>query len=139
MSPDGPGEAWGIAASARLLLAADRTPELKPAPSATAQAKIDAWLASALAKGGKEFEDNLNLAETAGSTDSNVSEIARFLLHRPDRTFEWMHIWGPPEHDETWYARMRADPAVKAVVETFIRDMLAARTRRLPGGLRHRG
>ena len=124
VSPDGPGEVWGISASARLLLAADRTPELKPAPSATAQAKIDTWLASELAKGGKEFEDNLNLAEAAGSTDSNVSEIARFILHRPDRTFGWMDIWGPPEHDEAWYARMRADPAVKAVVETFIRDVL---------------
>jgi hypothetical protein len=124
LSPDGPGEVWGIAASARLLLAADRKPELKPAPSAAAQAKIDAWLASELAKGGKAFEDNLNLAEAAGSTDSNVSEIARFLLHRPDRTFEWMHIWGPPEHDEAWYARMRADPAVKAIVEIFIRDVL---------------
>lgn len=124
VSPDGPGEVWGIAASARLLLAADRTPELKPAPSATAQAKIDAWLASELAKGGKEFEDNLNLAEAGGSTDSNVSEIARFLLHRPDRTFGWMHIWGPPERDEAWYTRMRADPAVKVLVETFIRDVL---------------
>lgn len=124
VSPDGPGEAWGLAASARLLLAADRTPELKPSPSLTAQAKIDAWLASELTKGGKEFEDNLNLAEAAGSTESNVSEVARFLLHRPDRRFEWMHIWGPPEHDEAWYARMRADPSVKAVVETFISDML---------------
>ena len=125
VAPDGPGEAWGIAASARLLLAADRTPELKPAPSGTAQAKIDAWLASELAKGGKEFEDNLNLAEAAGSTDSNVSEIARFLLHRPHRSVGWINNnWGPPEHDEAWYARMRADPAVKAVVENFIRDVL---------------
>ena len=124
VSPDGPGEAWGIAASARLLFAAERKPELKPTPSAAAQAKIDAWLASELAKGGKEFENNLSLAEAAGSTDSNVSEIARFLLHRPDRTFGWMHIWGPPEHDEAWYSRMRADPAVKAVIETFIRDVL---------------
>ena len=124
VSPDGPGEVWGIAASARLLLAADRKPELKPTSSAAAQAKIDVWLASELANGGKAFEDNLNLAEAAGSTDSNISEIARFLHHRPDHTFRWMHIWGPPEHDEAWYARMRADPAVKAVVETFIRDVL---------------
>lgn len=124
MAPDGPGLAWGVAASARLLRASDRTPELKPTPSATAQTKIDAWLASELAKGGKEFEDNLNLAKAAGSPDSNVSEIARFLLHRPGRTFEWMHVWGPPEQDETWYTRMLADPAVKAVVETFIRDVL---------------
>ncbi|WP_279360071.1 hypothetical protein [Methylobacterium indicum] len=124
VSPDGPGEAWGIAASARLLLAGERKPELKPTPSAAAQAKIDAWLAYELAKGGKAFENNLSLAAAAGSTDSNVSEIARFLVHRPDHTFGWMHIWGPPEHDEAWYGRMRADPAVKAVIGTFIRDVL---------------
>jgi len=124
LSPDGPDQAWGVAASIRLLRAADRTPELKPAPSATAQANIDAWLASDLAKGGKEFEDNLNLAKAAGSPDSNVSEIARFLLHCPERTFAWMHDWGPPEHDQTWYTRMLADPAVKAVVETFICEVL---------------
>lgn len=124
VSPDGPGEVWGIAASARLLLAADRTPELKPTPSASAQANIDAWLASELANGGKEFEDNLKLAEAAGSTDSNVSEIARFLLHRPYPKSGFFPTWGPPEHDDQWYARMRADPAVKAVVETFIRDVL---------------
>ena len=41
---------------------------------------MDAWLAGELAKGGKAFEDNLNPAEAAGSTDSNVSEIAHFLL-----------------------------------------------------------
>lgn len=124
VSRDGPGEAWGAAASARLLLAIDRMPELKPEPSTAAQAKIDVWLVGELAKGGKEFERNLSLADAAGSADSNVSEVARFLLHRPDRSFEWMHMWGPPEHDEVWYARMRADPEVKAVVETFIREVL---------------
>jgi hypothetical protein len=74
VSPDGPGEAWGVAASARMLLAVDRTPELKPEPSLAAQAKIDAWLAAELAKGGQVFDSNLRLAEAAGSADSNVSE-----------------------------------------------------------------
>lgn len=124
VSPDGPGEVWGVAASARLLLAADRTPELKPEPSPAAQAKINAWLASELGKGGKDFEANLDLAAAAGSADSNAAEVARFLLHRPDRSFGGLHMWGPPEHDESWYARMRADPSVKAIVETFIRDVL---------------
>jgi hypothetical protein len=124
VSPNGPGEIWGGATSARLLLALDRAPELKPEPSTTAQAKIDAWLAAELAKGGKDFEGNLNLAEAAGSAHSNVSEVARFLLHRPDRSFGGMHLWGPLEHDEAWYARMRADPEVKVVMETFIRDVL---------------
>jgi len=124
VSPDGPGEGWGVAASARMLLGTDRTPELKPKPSALAQTKIDAWLAAELSKGGKAFVANLRLAEAAGSADSNASEVARFLLHRPDRRFGWMHFWGAPERDEAWYARMRADPAVKGVVENFIREVL---------------
>lgn len=114
----------GVATTARLLLASERTPELKPTPSATSQTKIDAWLAGELKQGGKAFESNLNLASAAGSKDSNVSEIARFLLHRPARRFGWMHIWEPPDRDEAWYARMRTDPAVKTIVETFIRDVL---------------
>jgi hypothetical protein len=124
LSPEGPGETWGAATSARLLLAIERTPELKPEPSPMARAKINAWLGAELAKGGKEFEGNLKLAKAAGSADSNVSETARFLLNRPNSSFEWMHMWGPPGHDEVWYARMRGDPEVKAVVETFIRDVL---------------
>jgi hypothetical protein len=124
VSPNGPGEIWGGATSARLLHALDRSPELKPEPSIAAQAKIDAWLAIELAKGGKEFESNLNFAGAAGSAQSNVSEVARFLLHRPDRSFGGMHQWGPLEQDEAWYARMRSDPKVKAVMETFIREVL---------------
>lgn len=121
---DGPDEAWGIAASARLLLAVDRTPELKPEPLPFAQAKIDVWLAVELAKGGKAFEANLQLAAAAGSSDSNVAEVARFLLHRPDHNFGGMHKWGPLERDDAWYGRMRADAGAKVVVETFIRDLL---------------
>ncbi len=126
VSPDGPDEAWGIAASARLLLAVDRTPELKPEPSPLAWAKVDAWLAAELANRGKDFEANLQLAAAAGSTDSNVAEVARFLLnrHQRHRNFGGMDMWGPPERDDAWYERVRADAGVKAVVDTFIRDVL---------------
>lgn len=123
-SPDGPGEAWGVAASARLLYALDRTPELRPKLSAIVQAKIDAWLTEAVCKGGKEFERNLRFAETVGSSSSNIAEVARFLLHRPDQSFGGLLVWGEPEHPETWYKRMQADQSVRMVVETFIRDHL---------------
>lgn len=123
-SPDGPDEAWGVAASARLLYALDRTPELRPKLSADVQAKIDAWLIDAVCMGGKEFERNLRLAESVGSSASNIAEVARFLLHRPDRSFGGHMVWGEPAHPETWYERMRADELVKGVVETFIRDVL---------------
>lgn len=123
-SPDGPGEAWGVAVSARLLYALDRTPELRPKPSAAVQAKIDEWLIDAVCGDGKEFELNLRLAESVGSNASNVAEVARFLLHRPDRSFGGIMVWGAPTHLEAWYERMRADASVRTVVETFIRDVL---------------
>jgi len=124
LSPDGPGKAWGVAASARLIAAADQSPDLKPEPSPGAQAEIDAWIAAELAKGGKAFESNLDVAAAAGSADSNVSEVARFLLHRPDRAFGDMHQWGPPEHDEVWYERMHADAAIKPLIERYIQDVM---------------
>lgn len=123
-SIDEPDAAWGVAASARLLYALDRTPELRPRPSADAQAKIDAWLIDVVCKGGKEFERNLKLAESVGSCSCNIAEVARFLLHRPDRSFGGLTVWGEPARPETWYERMRADKSVRVVVETFIRDIL---------------
>lgn len=123
-SPDGPDEAWGVAASARLLYALDRTPELRPKLSADVQGKIDAWLIDAVCKGGKEFEHNLRLAQSVGSSASNLAEVARFLLHRPDRSFGMFMTWGAPAHPETWHERMRADETVRVVVETFIRNVL---------------
>ena len=123
-SPNGPDEAWGVAASARLLYALDRTSDLRPKPSAAVQAKLDAWLTYAVCSGGKEFERNLRLAESVGSSSSNVAEVARFLLHRPDRSFGGLTVWDPPKHSEAWYERMRADESVRVVVETFIREVL---------------
>lgn len=122
---DAPGEVWGLATSARMLLAMNRVPELKPEPSHTAQQKLDSWLANKLAKGGKDFEPNLELAAAAGSRGCNAAEMARFLLHKPERSgFGWMHSWAPPERDEAWYARMRADETIKPIVETFVREVL---------------
>lgn len=124
VSLDDSGNAWGVAAAVRLIAAADRNQDLKPNPAPAAQAAIDAWLSSELAKHGKDFEANLNLAAAAGSVASNVSEAARFLLHRPDTDFGAMHIWGAPIHDESWYARLRADPDVRTLVETFVVEVL---------------
>ena len=134
VSPDGPGEAWGVAASARLLLAAARRTELKPTPSAAAAAKIDVWLAARLAEGGKEFESNLQLAAAAGSAGSNPAEFARYVLHRPDKSFGGMMMWGAPAHDDAWYARMHADPVVKSLLETFIREVLPTERDDYPTG-----
>ncbi|MFC0349862.1 nSTAND3 domain-containing NTPase [Undibacterium danionis] len=124
MSSNNTEGTWGIAASARLLRATDRTPELRPKISSENQKKIDSWIAIELAKGGRALETNLELAASVGSSQSDVSEVARFLLHRQDNRFGYMHIWRPLHQDETWYANMRANPAVKALLQEFIVEVL---------------
>lgn len=121
---NGLGDAWGAAIAARILHAADRVPDLKPSVSDEAQVRIDTWLESELRRGGKALEESLGLAASAGSTRCNLAEVARFLLHRPDTSFPGFSIWGAPEHDESWYVRMRTDPAVKSLIESFICDLL---------------
>lgn len=121
---DGPDEDWGTATAAKIIAASVLHPEFKLAPSEEAQVNVDAWLAKALQTSGKYFENNLKLAAAAGSSRSTVSEVARYLMHRPDRSWPNMMAWGPQEHDASWYAHIRADPATKPLVETFIRDVL---------------
>jgi len=122
---EGSATEWGVAAAARLVAAASKVPGLKFDPQPEAHEKIDAWLAKQVTGFGKEFMANLKLAETAGSAASAVSEVARYLLHRPDRSFGGLSLWGSPNHDESWYARLRSDAAVRPMIETFIRDVLS--------------
>lgn len=123
-SLDGPDKQWGIAASARLLYSLDRTRDLRPQVPIATQASIDAWLTDLVPKGGEEFEHNLRLAGSIGSSTCNVAEVARFLLNRRDDSLRSLLTWCEPEHAEDWYSRMRADQLVKEVVEKFIRDVL---------------
>lgn len=117
-------EAWAPSTASRILRAADKVPELKPSVTPSTQETIDAWLAQQLPKGGSGFEDSLELGAAAGSADSNVAEAARFLLHRPDLSFPSFDDWGAPERSDAWYARLKADPAVGALIETFIVEVL---------------
>lgn len=122
VSDDGPGADWGAGASARILaVARERFGVL---PGAAAATRIDGWLEARLLEGGSEFEAHIDLAAKAGSQASNGSELARFLRHRPDKTFGGFDSWGPPGHPETWYAARAADPATREILGTFVRDTL---------------
>ncbi|MBC9114606.1 hypothetical protein [Stenotrophomonas maltophilia] len=123
-SVEGPGEEWGIGASARLLFSLTATPDLRPKLSANVQGKIDAWLTELVCSGGREFERNLRLAKVVGSRHCNVAEVSRFLLHRPDESFGGIMTWGAPPRQQDWYDRLRGDESVRVVVETFIREVL---------------
>lgn len=66
----------------------------------------------------------MRLAAAAGSPDSNVAELSRYLLNRPDSSFIGFDVWERPDHDEQWYARLGKDPAVAALARRFIADAL---------------
>lgn len=118
-------EESGIAVAAEIVGAAKKEIDLAFVPSKIAQAAIDAWLGAMLAIPGRDLKPKLTLAAVIGSTDSVESEIARWLLHRPRRkSFAFMMDWGPPQKDAEWYARMRAAPVTKPLIERFLREDL---------------
>jgi hypothetical protein len=121
---DAPGTSWGIAAAAQLVLAAANHPSLKLKLSDLAQQALDVWTAAQALKGGKDADEYLKLAAAVASPESTVGEIARWLYHRPDRSFGGFMHWGAPDRDAAWYERMSADPAVKQALEIFIREVM---------------
>ncbi len=122
VSDAGPGAEWGAGAAARML--AHSSGQFGIKPNDDAATKIDTWLEARLVEGGKEFEIHLELAARAGSPASNGAEIARFLLHRPDKSFAGMASWGRPEQSTDWYQARINNPSTKPLVETFIRTIL---------------
>ena len=122
VSDSGPGTEWGAGTAARMLANAGEKFSVKVSNGAAA--KIDAWLEARLVDGGKAFETHLELAARAGSAASNVAETARFLLHRPDRSFSGMFSWERPELSLDWYHARKDDASTKPLVEKFIRLVL---------------
>ena len=120
----------GKAAAAAILAAVNKKSDLGIAPSQQSAARVDSWVAARLTERGHDFEMSLKLAAAAGSSSSNVSELARYLLNREQHTttpgFDRIERWERPDRDEDWYSRMRSDPAIRPLVETFIRDVLPA-------------
>lgn len=124
VSPGSPHPDWGAGAAAKITAAARAKFGPTFAPTDAAAAKIDAWLAARLLEPGNTFERDLQLASAAGSESSQPSELARWLLHRPDGRFGFFHRWGAPERDDAWYAAMKDDPAVAGVCRRFVREMM---------------
>lgn len=118
-----PDPDWGLATAARIVAAA-RAKDLALSLSPHAVQKIDGWLVKQLTSEEKTFKTDLELAAAVGSPDCDVAELARWLMHRPDRSFPGFMDWGLPGQDDEWYARLRANSAVKAVLTRFIRDIV---------------
>ncbi|MBP1884984.1 hypothetical protein [Sinorhizobium mexicanum] len=117
---------WGIETAVEIMrLAGQRLKSGKPRIGNSHQARIDAWLEHGMADlAERALNARLDLAASVGSSRSNLSELGRWLKHRRDHTFKSLLAWKEPDRDGAWYARMRSDPHVKAVLEQFIRTTL---------------
>jgi hypothetical protein len=124
VSIDEPDGTWGTAGAMRLVAATDRVPNLRPTLSPNTQTRIDTWVEQELPRGGQGFDAKLRLAAAAGSDASAVSEVARFLLHRPGTDLMDLSNWEPPPRDPNWYARLRAHPGVRPLLEAFIAQVM---------------
>jgi hypothetical protein len=122
VSEDGPGAEWGRGAAARTLAVVRDKYGVNP--SGVAADSIDGWVDTLLASGGTDFGADLRIAAEAGSANCNGAELARFLRHRPDKTFGGFDCWGRPAHSEEWYRERFENPATKPILERFVRDVL---------------
>lgn len=123
---------WGVETASRIILSLGSLGQPLPSPASNAQGRIDNWLSVALLRDGEQFQEYLRIAKAAGSANSNVSEVARYLLNRPDKSFGGLHMWGPLERDDTWYTRLREDPATTVIIKRYLEDYLPLRGDHLP-------
>lgn len=135
-SEDGPDQTWGTGVAVRLIAAVgSKLSELNFSPSVAAQVQIDTWLATQADCIGTELEANLRFAAAAGSKESTVSELARFLLHRPESGIMGWSYWKAPERDVAWYTRLREAPSTGPLLDAFVRHVLPAMRVRYPRSL----
>ncbi len=125
-----PGGDWPIETATRCLprcaaLAKTFEDGLTFAPPAEAVEAIDRWIDKGLVEPGARFADLLELAAEAGSPACIAAETARFLLRRVQRGGEHFNDqWTPWEIDEAWRERMEGRPAVRTIIDRFIRERL---------------
>lgn len=117
------GPPWGRETAAQLLAAAGRAGFPVSLPAAD-QATLDAWLADACAHAGRnELSDRLHLAAGIASPGHPVREIAAFLMRR-GKGFGGLLSWEDPNHPDSWYEALAADPVTAGICEAFVRHGL---------------
>ena len=118
------GGSWGVDTAADIMRQSQRIADLTPRLARGDQDRVDSYVEGKLDSEGRELDQAVTLAAAIGSPRSNLSEFARWLDHRPDRSFPGMIHWGRPERDATWNKRIRDDPAVRTMAERFVRTVL---------------
>ncbi|WP_212733117.1 hypothetical protein [Terriglobus roseus] len=120
---DGPTKGAGMAA--HLLASIPRKTDIRVRLDQQSISVIDAWLHSLFAEPERKFVDDLQLAAAAGSVASHQAEIARYLLHRGERTRSFaLDTWERPDKSNEWYELHRTAPSTRPLVERFVREVL---------------
>lgn len=117
-------ESWGLRASAKLIAAIQRDSKIALRLSARAVLQIDSWLEANLSNSPDKLDAALELIAAAGSSASTQAEVARYLFSSPIRRGVFLDSWENPKHGDAWYARHRAAPTTKPLLERFIREVL---------------
>jgi len=117
------GASWGIAAAARLVVAARRVEKLRFTLPEELQSKVDSLLETQLVSSKGDLAETLRLLVDAGSTDTVPAQLARLLLERTTyNMFERPRAAILIEPEEA--AALRVHPATRRVVERYIAEML---------------
>ncbi len=122
--PDGLGAVWGSGIAARILEATGRVEELAVSAKPAAQKAIDTWIDQQFADPATRIPEHFRIAGAVGSEASVGAEFARYIKHRPDRTFANLMHWSSPGHGQDWYDRMAHAPQMPTIAIRFVREML---------------
>lgn len=121
---DEQGGHWGIETAAEIVRLSPRIEAIKLEPSRASQDRLDRFVEDQLAAADGTIETHLRLAAAVGSPRSHLAELARWLQHRRGVEFAAFMDWTKPERSDAWYAELRADPAVRAAIETYVRTVV---------------
>lgn len=122
--PDGPRAAWGSGIAARVLEAAGRVDKLAVSAKPAAQKAIDTWIDQQFSDPATRIPEHFPIAAAVGSEESVGAEFARYINHRPDRTFANLMHWSSPGHGQDWYDKMARAPQMPTIATRFVREML---------------
>lgn len=129
---DDQGGSWGLETAAEIMRLSDRIAEATPTLSHASQDRIDRHVEDRLGGDARGMDEAIKLAAAVGSSRSNLAETARWLEYRRSHDFPHMMDWSRPERDAAWLARMRADPAVRTLLEAYVLKVLPTTNTRFP-------
>ncbi len=121
---EGPDPVWGGGVAARILEAVGKASLLDVPPKPAVQRAIDSWIDQQFTDPATRISEHMRIAGAVGSSDSIGAEFARYIHHRPDRTFANLMHWSAPGHEQDWYDRMRDAPLAMTIATRFVREML---------------